>query len=57
MNKFKNIIQVTPWLILETTIEHFDKWADKSQKPKQGAKQANIIYQFIRYHLMNYTFH
>ena len=31
MNKFKNIIQFTPWLILETTIEHFDKWTDKSQ--------------------------
>ena len=35
MNKFKNIIQVTPWLILDTTIEHFDKWTDKTQKPKQ----------------------
>ena len=34
MNKFKNIIQITPWLILETTIEHFDKWTYKSQKPK-----------------------
>ena len=31
MNKFKNI-QFTPWLILETTTEHFDKWTDKSQK-------------------------
>ena len=38
MNKFKNIIQVTPRLILETTIEHFDKWTDKSRKPKQRAK-------------------
>ena len=28
MNKFKSIIQVTPWLILETTIEHLDKWTD-----------------------------
>ena len=28
MNKFKNIIQVTPILILDTTIEHFDKWTD-----------------------------
>ena len=36
MNKFKNIIQVTPRLILDTTtIEHFDKWTDKTQKPKQ----------------------
>ena len=38
MNKFKNIIQVTPRLILDTTIAHFDKWTDKTQKRKQGAK-------------------
>ena len=36
MNKFKNIIQVTPRLILDTTIEHFDKWTDKTQT--KGAK-------------------
>ena len=42
----KNIIQVTSWPILETTIGHLDTWTDKIQKPKQGAKLAkSSIYQ------------